>query len=420
MANSMENKPDEPKKVAVACQGGGMHAAFAVGVLTEILKNIRKQKDTDDQERFKLVGLSGTSAGALCALMVWYGLAPKTESRGSEQTVSLGSEEEAIKKLDDFWRAFVAQEGAETVLNFLTYRTFWAEEMEIPMLGVNAPIFSSLNPYGAIFKAAADYLPSLGIRKHYFDLDGLLAEACPALKHNSIDWQNVKTRLLIGASEVVNGFEAVFDSDVKKRMELKNLGRQRIGKLKDKARFWRQRLPLSLSGVAASGTLPFFRKAEHISGHGDYWDGLYSQNPPVREFFAETKAEEVPDELWIVRVNPQQWPYVPRSNKDIQDRQNELMGNLSLHKELDFIMTVNEWQHRYKKQQFGKDHKPVTVRTIKMNKQMADDLSYSSKFDRSSDRMNVLRKGGEDVARDWLKEWQENTAGEYPEDAAYP
>jgi hypothetical protein len=28
-------------KVAVACQGGGMHAAFEVGVLTEILKDIR-------------------------------------------------------------------------------------------------------------------------------------------------------------------------------------------------------------------------------------------------------------------------------------------------------------------------------------------------------------------------------------------
>jgi predicted acylesterase/phospholipase RssA len=48
---------DVPKKVAVACQGGGIHAAFAVGVLTEILKEYEKKK-------FELVGLSGTSAGA--------------------------------------------------------------------------------------------------------------------------------------------------------------------------------------------------------------------------------------------------------------------------------------------------------------------------------------------------------------------
>ena len=38
---------------------------------------------------------------------------------------------------------------------------------------------------------------------------------------------------------------------------------------------WRQRLPLTLSGVAASGTLPAFREAERIDG-GYYWDGLYS------------------------------------------------------------------------------------------------------------------------------------------------
>jgi NTE family protein len=51
--------------------GGGIHASFAVGVLCEILTDIQKQN------RFELVGLSGTSAGALCTLMVWYGLAPK-------------------------------------------------------------------------------------------------------------------------------------------------------------------------------------------------------------------------------------------------------------------------------------------------------------------------------------------------------
>ena len=86
---------DGPKKVAIGCQGGGMHAAFEVGVLTEILKDIR------DKKRIELVGLSGTSAGALCALMVWYGLAPKPGSPGSA--------DEAIEKLNDFWDDFVAE-----------------------------------------------------------------------------------------------------------------------------------------------------------------------------------------------------------------------------------------------------------------------------------------------------------------------
>ena len=64
---------------------------------------------------------------------------------------------------------------------------------------------------------------------------------------------------------------------------------------------------------------------------------------PCASSLRDTRAGGYPDELWIVRINPQQWPYVPASNKDIEDRQNELMGNLSLNKELDFIMKVNEW-----------------------------------------------------------------------------
>jgi NTE family protein len=376
-------------KVAVACQGGGMHAAFEVGVLTEILKDIR------DKNRFELVGLSGTSAGALCTLMVWYGLAPK---KGG----GTGSVHEAISNLNNFWDGFVAITSASTILNLLTYGAFRAEEIEIPVLGLSARLFG-LNPSSAFYKAVAASLPSLGVRKQYFDLEDLLDETCP--EFDRIDWGKVKTRLLIGASEVVNGFETVFDSDVNK------------GTQDEEVYYWRQRLRLSLSGVAASGTVPVFREAEHIKGKGHYWDGLYSQNPPVREFLAG--ADEVPDELWIVRINPQQWPEVPQSNADIQDRQNELMGNLSLNKELDFILTVNKWRDESSRYgEFAKDHKHVTVRTIKMEEKTADELGYSSKFNRSRVFLDQLRNEGCAVARDWLDRWPDDV-GCYPEDAAY-
>jgi NTE family protein len=392
-------------KVAVACQGGGMHAAFEVGVLTEILKDVGAGK-------FELVGLSGTSAGALCALMVWYGLAPKKNG-------SPGSVAEASTLLNGFWEDFVAKTGAETVLNFFTYRAFRAEEMEIPGFGINAPLFAgTLNPYGALYKAFAACLPHLGVRQQYFDLPDVLAKACPALNVGSpqtIDWPNVKTRLLIGASEVVNGFETVFDSDVNKGTQPINKGRQP----NSKASFWRQRLPLTLSGVVASGTLPSFSEAEHIQGDGDYWDGLYSQNPPIREFFySKVAPAERPEELWVVRINPQQWPEVPESNADVHDRENELMGNLSLNKELDLIMMKNEWNKKYGGQ-FAIDYPLVIVRTIKMTQKTADGLYYSSKFDRSEGFMTRLRQEGRDVARQWLNNWPNNVPPEYPEDGGW-
>jgi NTE family protein len=373
------------KKVAVGCQGGGMHAAFEVGVLIEILKAYENQK-------FDLVGLSGTSAGALCALMTWYGLAAKNGHAGSAG--------EAIERLTRFWDQFVAKTGAETLLNLMTFGALRLEETEIPVLGINAPILG-INPAGAIYKTVTACLPRIGVRTQYYDLEELLGTDCADFPH--IEWSKIKTRLLIGASEVVNGYETVFDSDV-----------NRAGG-SGKTRKWRQRLPLSLSGVAASGTLPTFREAQRIDG-GYYWDGLYSQNPPVREFLADAGKDEKPDELWIVRINPQQWPEEPRTNGDIIDRQNELMGNLSLHKELDFILAVNKWSSSYKG--FEAKHKHVTVRTIKMEKKTADELRYSSKFNRSREFMDQLREEGRIVARDWLDRWPHHV-GEYPEDAAY-
>lgn len=379
-----------------------MHAAFEVGVLTEILNDV-------ENKQFDLVGLSGTSAGALCTLIVWYGLARKNGKPGSAA--------DARTQLNDFWDKFVASPGAEAVLNFLTYRVFRAEEMEVPGLGINAPLVAGvLNPYGALYQTVAAWLPHLYVRSEYFDLDGLLKKACP--EFDFVEWQKVNTRLLIGASEVVNGLETVFDSNVNKDPQYENTGM--LPNPKWKSAFWRQQLPLTLAGVAASGTLPTFRKAQE-TGYGVYWDGLYSQNPPVREFFYHKGKAATPDELWIVRINPQQQAKaeVPKSNAAIVDRENELMGNLSLNKELDFLMTVNNWVAQYKNESFGKDHKRVTVRTIKMTKDTAAALQYSSKFNRGRDFMEKLRNEGKLVARAWLNLWQSNKAGEYPEDAKW-
>jgi NTE family protein len=65
------------KRIAIACQGGGTHAAFTWGALTEILRTKQSWDGTSETgQSVDIVALSGTSAGALCALAAWYGLVP--------------------------------------------------------------------------------------------------------------------------------------------------------------------------------------------------------------------------------------------------------------------------------------------------------------------------------------------------------
>jgi NTE family protein len=381
------------KKVAVACQGGGTHAAFEVGVLSEILK------DLEARQRFDLVGLSGTSAGALCAMMVWYGLAPK---KGRQESGSVAA---AIEKINTFWDGFAATTPAEIIFNAFSVAALSAQEQEVPVLGINMPIIG-LNPSGVLDDALLWQLRQLGAREEYYDFGALLKAACPEFA--DIDWSNVHTRVLLGASEIVDGVETVFDSDC-------NMGKSTDPTVTHR---WRKRLPLSLGGVAASGTLPSVREAEKIGG-GYYWDGLYSQNPPIREFLAGVQKDDVPDEIWVLRINPQQWASPPRTNAEIRDRENELMGNLSMNKELDFILTVNDMIAR-PGSALAQEYKPVTVRTIKMTKATAAKLRTSSKFDRSRSFIDELREEGRHQALEFLNDWPNpDPEKRYPADAAY-
>ena len=61
------NDTGNKKRVAIACQGGGSHTAFSAGVLKGLLRSEFRQEH-------EVVALSGTSGGAVCALLVWHNL----------------------------------------------------------------------------------------------------------------------------------------------------------------------------------------------------------------------------------------------------------------------------------------------------------------------------------------------------------
>ena len=84
------------KRVAIACQGGGSHSTFTAGALGRLLQ--------EERERYEIVALSGTSGGAICALLVWYALL--RDDRGL-----------AVRLLESFWESVSASSPAELVMN---------------------------------------------------------------------------------------------------------------------------------------------------------------------------------------------------------------------------------------------------------------------------------------------------------------
>lgn len=413
------------KKIAIACQGGGTHAAFSWGVLTEILRT-KKAWDAgaDDQRSFDIAAVSGTSAGALCALATWYGLAPNTGDP------DCGTIDKAIERLDSLWGTFAATTPAEIMHNRLVRNLLQWKASGGP--------FPGSSPYDVYGSLGLSGLSVLGARPEYLEFPALLRSLCPDFA--TIDWRGVAQadlRIVVGAIEVLSGNFEVFDSD----KTLESLGLHPHGAKIEQYNItrWRMRRPISLEGVAASGTLPEILPAQRISDtlfptcetgktitrDAFYWDGLYSQNPPVRDLLDAPTKQEKPDEIWVIRINPQEIP-LPMVNvglEDIRDRENDLAGNISLNQELDHILTINKWI-----EQFGDSYPPlaerkvVQMRTIKMTRETVWSLRHTSKFDRDAAHLIALRDEGRAIAAAWLKEWR--TRGDdfarYPDDVRYP
>lgn len=85
--------------------------------------------------------------------------------------------------------------------------------------------------------------------------------------------------------------------------------------------------------------------------------------------------------------------------KEIQDRRNELAGNLSLNQEIDFIKAVNKWvDHKYLP---SNKYKHIEVKSIEM---FQEELDTASKLDRSQPFIHNMMTFGENQAEKFLSE----------------
>ena len=155
--------------------------------------------------------------------------------------------------------------------------------------------------------------------------------------------------------------------------------------------FWKDNDEVSAEALLASAAIPALFRAVKI-GDKVYWDGLFSQNPPVREL-----TETSPDEIWVIQINPPQTTKEPIFIEEIRDRRNKLAGNISLEQEIYFIRKINEFVNS---KSFSNDkYKHIEIRRIRMLR----DLNYSTKLERRLEFIQDMIAYGERPAEDFLK-----------------
>ena len=150
---------------------------------------------------------------------------------------------------------------------------------------------------------------------------------------------------------------------------------------------------LRVECLQASAAIPELFRAVTVPGRGVYWDGLFSQNPPIHDLI-----EYSIDELWIIQINPSTCARVPTETHEILDRRNELAGNLSMEQELTFIAMINRaiangalTDPRFR---------PIRVARIPLDW----DLGYRTKLDRRRELLHDLREFGRTKVRWFLKD----------------
>jgi NTE family protein len=149
--------------------------------------------------------------------------------------------------------------------------------------------------------------------------------------------------------------------------------------------------------ILASAAIPTLFRSVRPGDGGTYWDGLFSQNPPVREL-----TDEGPDEIWVVQINPKELQTEPRTVLEIVDRRNELSGNLSLYQELRSIEKVDQLLEEGLLSPGGK-YKQIVVRVIELTRsRFSRSLGTASKLNRDPRFIEELMFHGEARAEEFL------------------
>jgi NTE family protein len=249
------------KPINLALQGGGSHGAITWGALDRLLED----------ERLAIHGISGTSAGAMNAVVLADGMAR-------------GGAEGARTALEQFWKA-VSDSARFSPIQ----RSFWDR-----MTG-NYSLDQS-----------PGYLMMEGMSRMFspYDLNPTGFNPLRGLLNDLVDFESINNDapldVYVTATNVRTGRPRVFAAG-----------------------------EVTAEAVLASACLPQMFPAVEIDGEA-YWDGGFTGNPALYPLIVR---HSTPDIL-VVQINPFVRQDLPRTARDIINRVNEISFNSSLVKEL--------------------------------------------------------------------------------------
>ena len=322
-------KPPAKRRISLALQGGGTHGAFTWGVLERLLED----------ERLEVDGLSGTSAGAINAVMLVEGLLE-------------GGPGAAISALDRFWRAIAGKLAISPIRATPWEKMVWGHDLTWSFAYRTFDTLSRvLSPY-QLNPFPVNYNPLRDALAESIDFERLRMEA-------------KAPRLFVSATSVRTGKPRVFT-----------------------------RRELTVDALLASACLPQVFKAVEVDGE-PYWDGGYLGNPALWPLYDQGG----PPDIVLVQLNPQVREETPTSASDIVNRLNEITFNGSLMAEMraiDFVQRLLDTgrleQPRYRR---------LFIHLIEDEERMRG-FKLSTKFNGEWDFLCTLRQYGREAAAAWL------------------
>jgi len=256
------------KVVNLALQGGGSHGAFTWGVLDRLL----------EEKKLEFDGVTGTSAGAVNAVVLADGLAA-------------GGREGAREALRRYWQKVSA----------ISSRGVFKPS---PLDKAN-PDFGLEHSLGFMFVEPLTYFAS-PYQMNPFNFNPIKDLLAEAINFDRVRRQTA-LKLFISATNVQTAKVKIFTG--------KELG---------------------VAHVLASTCLPLLMQAVEVDGEY-YWDGSYAGNPALFPLIYECATHDI----LMVHITPAERPGVPTTSPSIMNRMQEISFNTALIREMRTIAYLN-------------------------------------------------------------------------------